>query len=539
MTDPEDTQVPHTPRTPDPSLPAPGPSPDPSAGATAPVAPPAGTTDVLLDDGVPTLPTAPPVAARGGGGDRDGVLGGVVLGVMMLIVALAVALTGGGLGPQTESRTTVEAGGTQTVEVSLAGMRISPSVIEVPVGTHLVLEVTNEDAMRHDVALEDGRGTPMLGAGESATLDVGVVTEDIDAWCTVPGHRAAGMTLDIVAVPIGATGSGSTGSGSTADDAAAGGHQHGAPGQPAGSATGSDGQTVADASALLDLHAEPGPDWQPYDPTLEPAPGGTEHELTLSVTDTVVEVAPGVRQTLWTFNGTAPGPTLHGKVGDLFTITFVNDATMGHGIDFHAGSLAPDEPMRTIAPGEQLTYQFVAQYSGAWLYHCSTMPMSLHIANGMFGAVIIDPPNLAPVDTELVLVQSELYLGPKDGTADEAAIAAEQPDAVVYNGYVNQYAHAPIQVKAGERIRIWLVDAGPQRSAAFHVVGAQFDTVFAEGAYRLRPDNAEQGGAQVLDLAPAQGGFVELVLPEPGHYPITDHAMVDGERGAHGILEAR
>lgn len=477
------------------------------------------------DDGVPTLPQTPTSKGAGGSG---GVLGGVVLGVMMLVVALAVALTGGGLGPDTESSTTVEAGGTQTVEVSLIGMRIVPSVIEVPVGTHLVLEVTNDDAMRHDVVLEDGRGTPMLVDGESATLDVGVVTADVAAWCSVPGHRAAGMTLDIVAIP--ADGSGDA-AGTDPADGVAGGHQHGA--------TGPEGTTAVDASSLLDLHAAPGPDWQPYDATLEPAPGGTEHELTLSVTDTLVEVAPGVRQTLWTFNGTAPGPTLRGKVGDLFTITFVNDATMGHGIDFHAGSLAPDEPMRTIAPGESLTYQFVAQYSGAWLYHCSTMPMSLHIANGMFGAVIIDPPNLPPVDTELLLVQSELYLGPQEGTADEAALAAERPDAVVYNGYVNQYVHAPIQVDAGDRVRIWLVAAGPQRGAAFHVVGAQFDTVFAEGAYRLRPGNAERGGGQVLDLAPAQGGFVELVLPEPGHYPITDHAMVDGERGAHGVLEAR
>lgn len=480
------------------------------------------TTTRTADHGVPTLPEAPPTKSDGG----SGVLGGVVLGVMMLVIALAVALTGGGLGPEDRSPATVEAGGTQTVEVSLVGMRIVPSVIEVPVGTHLVLEVTNDDAMRHDVVLEDGRGTPMLTDGETATLDVGVVTADIDAWCSVPGHRAAGMTLDIVALPADGSGSAST---DQADDVT-GGHVHGDAG-----GTG----TAVDASTLLDLHAAPGPDWQPYDPMLRPAPGATEHELTLSVTDTLVEVAPGVRQTLWTFNGTAPGPTLRGRVGDLFTITFVNDASMGHGIDFHAGSLAPDEPMRTIAPGESLTYQFVAQYSGAWLYHCSTMPMSLHIANGMFGAVIIDPPNLPPVDTELVLVQSELYLGPQDGTADEAAIAAEQPDAVVYNGYVDQYAHAPIQVTAGERIRVWLVAAGPQRGAAFHVVGAQFDTVFAEGAYRLRPGNAEQGGAQVLDLAPAQGGFVELVLPEPGHYPITDHAMVDGERGAHGVLVAR
>ena len=258
----------------------------------------------------------------------------------------------------------------------------------------------------------------------------------------------------------------------------------------------------------------------------------------MTVRDTVVEVAPGVRQRLWTFNGTAPGPILQGKVGDLLTITFVNDASMGHGIDFHAGSLAPDLPMRTIDPGKSLTYQFVANHSGAWLYHCSTMPIALHIANGMYGAVIIDPPDLPAVAHEFVVVQSELYLGPQNGTADEAKIAAEKPDAILFNGYVNQYDHAPIRVPVGERVRVWVVDAGPQRATAFHVVGTQFDTVFKEGAYLLKAGNAEHGASQVLDLAPAQGGFVEFVLPQAGHYPFTDHAMVDGQRGAHGIFQA-
>jgi nitrite reductase (NO-forming) len=299
------------------------------------------------------------------------------------------------------------------------------------------------------------------------------------------------------------------------------------------------GQGNATASApVVNFHTSPAVGWKPYNPALKPAPGATAHHLTMSVRNTVVEVAPGVRQTLWTFNGTAPGPTLHGKVGDIFTVTFVNDASTGHGIDFHAGSIAPDLPMRKIDPGKSLTYQFAAHHSGAWLYHCSTMPMALHIANGMYGAVIIDPPGLPVVAQEYVVVQSELYLGAQNGTADEAKITAEKPDALLFNGYVNQYDHAPIRVRVGERVRVWVVDAGPQRATAFHVVGAQFDTVFKEGAYLLKAGNAEQGAAQVLDLAPAQGGFVEFALPQAGHYPFTNHAMVDGERGAHGIFQA-
>jgi nitrite reductase (NO-forming) len=162
------------------------------------------------------------------------------------------------------------------------------------------------------------------------------------------------------------------------------------------------------------------------------------------------------------------------------------------------------------------------------------MPMSAHIANGMFGAVVIEPPDLPPVDRSYLLVQSEFYLGPQGGTVDESKLAAERPDAVVFNGYANQYDARPLQATAGERVRIWVLDAGPSRATSFHVVGGQFDTVYAEGAYLLRPGD---GGSQALALAPAQGGFVELTFPEAGSYPFVSHLMVDAERGAHGLVE--
>ena len=268
---------------------------------------------------------------------------------------------------------------------------------------------------------------------------------------------------------------------------------------------------------------------------LPPLETGTVHRRTLTVRELDRDVAPGVSQHLWTFDGTAPGPTLHGRVGDVFEITLVNDGSIGHSIDFHAGALAPDQPMRTIAPGASLVYRFTATRAGIWMYHCSSMPMSAHIANGMFGAVVVDPPDLPPVDRSYVLVQSELYLGPQRGTVDVDALRAEKPDAVVFNGYANQYDHRPLTARVGERVRIWVLDAGPDRATAFHVVGGQFDTVYAEGGYRLRPD-AGAGGSQSLALAPSQGGFVELSFPEAGHYPFVSHSMVDAERGAHGIV---
>ncbi|HHW83208.1 MAG TPA: multicopper oxidase domain-containing protein, partial [Actinomycetales bacterium] len=271
--------------------------------------------------------------------------------------------------------------------------------------------------------------------------------------------------------------------------------------------------------------------------------GAREHHVTLEVSEHVVEVAPGVTQSRWTFGGTAPGPVLRGRIGDTFVITLVNDGTIGHSIDFHAGALAPDGPMRTIQPGESLEYRFTATRAGIWMYHCSTMPMSMHIAQGMYGAVVIEPDGLPDVDHEFVLVQGESYLGPEGGESDAEALAGGAHDLVHFNGYPFQYRHEPLEVGVDERIRIWVLDAGPNVASSFHVVGGQFDTVWMEGEYRLRPGGdaagdgvGSGGGAQALGLLPAQGGFVELSLPEVGNYPFVSHIMSDAEKGAHGIL---
>ncbi len=416
------------------------------------------------------------------------------------------------------------------MRVTASDMRFHPAAVSVPAGNRLVIRLTNtDDAQVHDLALETGQHTPRLAPGDSATLDVGVVGRSLDGWCTVVGHRQMGMVfrVDVVGGP------------GDADRSATGGHTGGhrsGHDQPSGS-SGASGQADGSRSAAadLDLTREPGRDFRAHDAAL-PARPGRVHRISLTARDVDTEVAPGVWQTLWTYNGTAPGPTLHGHVGDRFVVTLHNAGTMGHSIDFHAGSLAPDGPMRTIAPGESLTYRFTATRSGIWLYHCSTMPMSAHIANGMFGAVVIDPPHLPPVDREYVLVQSEYYLGPQHGTVDVSRLATGDPDLVTWNGYADQYDARPLRARVGERVRVWVLAAGPNRGTAFHVVGGQFDTVFAEGAYLLRRGSATRGGSQVLDLGPAQGGFVELTFPQAGHYPFVSHAMIDAERGAHGMF---
>jgi len=228
---------------------------------------------------------------------------------------------------------------------------------------------------------------------------------------------------------------------------------------------------------------------------------------------------------------------LRGKVGDIFTITLVNDGKMGHSIDFHASKVAWNVEMRTINPGESLVYQFEAKYAGAFMYHCGTAPALHHIGNGMFGVIIIDPPELAPVAHEYLLVQSELYLGPEGKPGDLTKMTNEQWDAVVFNGYWNQYKFKPIRVEPNERVRVWVVDDGPSENSAFHIVGTVFDTVYKEGTYLLKPDQ-RRGGAQVLDLQPAQGGFVEFSFDKVGLYPIVTHKFANVGKGALGLFQA-
>lgn len=478
------------------------------------------------------------------------VLGGVAVGVAVAVLAVA----GGGAAdvrslPVTGSSDDAAAatedgeavpptGRTTTVTVTVRGMRFTPDTVEVPAGDRLVIEVHNLGTDQHDLVLETGARTARLAPGKQGTLDAGVVGRDLDGWCSVVGHRQMGMVLTVEA----------TGSPGPATESAAGregheGHEgHESHEGSTSAANGSGGEETARDSAeeAFDPMAEPPAGFTGRDAQLPPAREDTAprtHRRTLTVRDAVREVAPGVRQRLWTFDGTAPGPMLRGRVGDVFEIELVNSGTIGHSVDFHAGALAPDRPMRTIPPGESLTYRFTATRSGVWMYHCSTMPMSLHIANGMFGAVVIDPPDLPEADREYLLVQSELYLGPQGGTADPDKLTAQRPDAVVFNGYAHQYARDRLTARTGERVRVWVLDAGPNRSSAFHMVGGQFDTVYQEGAHRLRPDDPGDGGAQILSLAPGSGGFVELTFPEAGTYPFVSHIMSDAERGARGAFE--
>lgn len=450
--------------------------------------------------------------------------GQLIAGLTALATAVVVGVgvdptAAGAAGPSAQTSVAVQpTGRVVRIEVTMGDMRFTPSSVTVEAGDRLLLDLVNTDTTTHDVTIGAARSA-RIGPGKRTELDAGVIGASIQGYCTVAGHRQLGMVFDVIV-------KGSPG----------------ATAQPSGAASepsGHDGHTSPGSAATLAAD-------QVVDPVLPAFTRERVHELTLTVTEVPLQVAPGVWQRRWTYNGRPVGPTLHGRVGDVFEITLINDGSMGHSIDFHAGALAPDRPMRTIEPGERLTYRFTATKAGVWMYHCSTHPMSAHIAAGMTGAVVIEPDGLPEVDRSYVLVQSEAYLADRATTPEAAAevdadgVGTRNPDYVVFNGVANGYDQHRLSARVGERVRFWVLDAGPNRASSFHIVGAQFDTVFSEGAYLLnRGRDAfgnRNGGAQALGLQPAQGGFVETVFPEPGNYPLVSHIMSDAERGAHGFV---
>lgn len=477
---------------------------------------------VLETPGTTPEPVPAPGSDRTGPGRRDGapslwalalLFGGGLVLFFALVTGMVLLVEHNGANKSAGSAAT-PATGAMDVNVSLSEFSVKPASVSVPAGTTVMFHVTNDGTIAHNLTLATGQATPTIPPGGSADLKAGPFTSSLQAYCSIPGHKQAGMVM-----AINVTG------GTTPTTAA---------GMP-GMTTAPTAPAAADAK--IDFSAKPGPSWHAFDPTLAPSPGGTVHNVTFHVREVTREVSPGVTQQAWTFNGQVPGPILRGHVGDLFNLTLVNDGSMGHSIDFHASQVAPNVSMRTINPGQSLVYQFKAQYAGIWMYHCGTAPAIEHIANGMFGAVVIDPPNLAPVAHEYVMIQSELYLGPEGQSGDLSKMLKDAPDAVVFNGYANQYKFSPIMVNPGERIRIWVLDAGPNDISSFHIVGAIFDTIFKEGHYELQPGNPTQGGSQALGLEPAQGGFVETTFAEKGVYTMVSHRFADASQGDLGTFD--
>jgi nitrite reductase (NO-forming) len=291
------------------------------------------------------------------------------------------------------------------------------------------------------------------------------------------------------------------------------------------------GKTAENAEELAMAHAA-------TDAALPPVPAGELVKVQMTLKDMVVEIAPGVKYNTWAFDGHgAPGPIVHVREGQMVEMTLTNGGSIPHSIDFHAARIAPNVAFRDAMPGESFTFRFRASDPGVFMYHCGTKPVLAHIANGMYGAIIVDPATPLPkADHEYVLVGSEWYLN-NDGIAEPASLDMTKArtmaaDWMTFNGYANQYVTHPLTSTPGETVRFYVVASGPTHNVNFHVVGTIFDRAWVNGDM-----TQYQRGVQTV-LVPAGGGAVfDVKIDDPGTYPVVSHAFAHVDLGQVGLLK--
>jgi nitrite reductase (NO-forming) len=270
-----------------------------------------------------------------------------------------------------------------------------------------------------------------------------------------------------------------------------------------------------------------------FDPTLPP-PLQSPIKLHWHTKEARIRISDDTTVAAWTFEGDSPGPIVHCRVGDTVEFTLTNDVDVPHSMDFHAAQINPKEAFKSVPKGQSTTFTFKPKWAGAFMYHCGTAPVLMHIGSGMFGAIIVSPREGLPPAREFVLVQSEFYLADAANglrAFDYQKMLGTLPDFVTFNGRPNQYIKEPIHVKVGDRVRFWVVNAGPTHPCNFHVVGEQFDTMYL-GA----PPGNPIRGVQTWDVAPGGGMCFELLCDVRGEFPFVNHGFGHGQKGAIGFL---
>ena len=292
------------------------------------------------------------------------------------------------------------------------------------------------------------------------------------------------------------------------------------------------GAAPANADALAAAH-------KPFPADLPAAPAGPIANVNLALTDITVQIAPGVKYNAWAWAGGAPGPVIHVRQGQLVKITLTNKGAIPHSVDFHAARVAPDKAFGDVMPGKSVSYTFRANDAGVFMYHCGTKPVLMHIANGMYGAIVVEPrPGVLPkADRNYVLVASEWYLS-SDGLGspaqfDMAKAHARQPDWMTFNGYSGQYVKHPLVAKPGELVRFWVVDAGPSLDTDFHIVGTILNTAYPFGD--MNPADALHN-VQTVTVPAGGAGVFDVKIDKPGLYPFVSHAFAAVDEGQVGLL---
>ena len=250
----------------------------------------------------------------------------------------------------------------------------------------------------------------------------------------------------------------------------------------------------------------------------------------------------GVEYHYWTFNGDVPGQMIRVREGDTVEVEFSSNpsSTVPHNVDFHAatGQGGGAEASFT-APGHTSTFSFKALQAGLYIYHCAVAPVGMHIANGMYGLILVEPKEGLPkVDKEFYIVQGDFYTKGKKGAQglqpfDMDKAIAEQPEYVVFNGHVGSIAgDNALKAKAGETVRMYVGNGGPNLVSSFHVIGEIFDKVYVEGG-KLINENVQS------TVIPAGGAaMIEFKVDIPGSYTLVDHSIFRAfNKGALGQLK--
>jgi nitrite reductase (NO-forming) len=410
------------------------------------------------------------------------------------------------------------------IHVTAREFRFDPSSIQVAVGQPVTLVLDNAGTIQHNLQIEGRDDRLVASPGQTAKATVEFDTPGEYTYvCTIPGHKEAGMRGKLLVGDAQAT---------TAT-------HHADLSAPApASSTASAAAQLPDIQALpADVARLPLPQVAPPVNRNQPA----VVRVDLETREATALLADGIAYRFWTFNGTVPGPMVRVRQGDTVELHLSNLAGTAatHSINLHAVSGPGGGAWATqVEPGSDGSIRFTATHPGVYVYHCMTPPVGQHVANGMYGMIVVEPPEgLAPVDHEWYVMQGDFYLqGDRDTPGLRAfsmdKLMAEQPDYVVYNGSVGALTGPrALRARVGETVRIFFGVGGPAMDSAFHIVGGIFD--------RLHPDGASEyeTNVQTTLVPPGDAVMAELKFDAPGHYMIEDHHITRLQKGAMADIE--
>ncbi|MFV8837545.1 copper-containing nitrite reductase [Salinimicrobium soli] len=281
-------------------------------------------------------------------------------------------------------------------------------------------------------------------------------------------------------------------------------------------------------------------------PPMVPRPVGkraaTKLVVDMEVVEKEMEMSDGVSYVYWTFGGTVPGSFIRTRVGDEIEFHLKNhpDSKLPHNIDLHAVT-GPGGGAKSsfVAPGHEVVFNFKTINPGLYVYHCATAPVGMHIANGMYGLILVEPEGgLPPVDKEYYIMQGDFYTKGENGERglqafDMTKAINEDADYVVFNGKVGALTgENAITAKVGETVRLFVGNGGPNLVSSFHVIGEIFDKVHVEGGDMINK-NVQ------TTLIPAGGAaMVEFRVDVPGELVLVDHSIFRAfNKGALGVLQ--